>query len=255
MDFLDMELSPEDQKGLSKILTEWKEKELDKMKKALEETKEAELQEIEEALISYKEELDNEYTDKLNAIVEGIKPQIKKQIITEMSDNNPDMMVLGKIKELVYPLINESGKAYVDEVATLRKELNDIKAKSALEEGESKKAKLLEGYSEKTKNILSKLIGEGTAIEITEKFYELVESFNELDGKESLNESVDDDDEDYDDEDDDIEGDEELDESEDSKETLIDEDFTPTIEKKNDEIVKTASKRVNNFKSAILGHL
>lgn len=251
MNFLDMELSEEDSKSLSKILTEWKENELVKMKQSLTEAKEAELQDIEEALISYKSELENEYSDKLNAIVEGIKPQIKKQILTEMTDNNPDVMVLGKIKELVYPLINESGKVYTDEIATLRKELNDIKSKNALEEGEKKKEKLLEDYSGKTKALLSKLIGEGTAIEITEKYYEVVESFNEIEGKEALNESTDDDD-DYSDEDED--SDETLEESvTEDKEELLDEDFKPTIERKDEKPVE--GKKMNSTKRAILGYL
>jgi hypothetical protein len=249
MNFLDIDLTPEDQKELSNILTEWKATELEKMSQALQEAKDNEINKIEESLVEYKQQLEEDYLDKVNVIIESLKPQIRKQVLVEMNETNPEMLVMEKIKEMMFPLVNESGASYTNEINLLKKELDELKQKNALSEGEAKKEKLLEGYSEKTRAIIDKMIGEGNAIEITEKYYEIIESFQELEEDDPIVEETE----------------KVLDENteiteEESKEDvdIIDEDFEPTVETNTiDEETKRQeeSKVVNPIKSAILESL
>lgn len=244
MKILDMDLTQEDQKELAGLLAEWKEAQKAEMKKALKEAQEEKISQIEESLVSYKEDLEEEYIDKVNTIIESLKPQIRKQILVEMSETNPDMLVMEKIKELIFPLINEeSGKAYTNEIALLNKELSELKKQKQISEGYAKKEKLLEGYTDKTRKILDKMIGEGSAEEVTQKFYELIEQFQ--DAEESSEPIV-----------------EETVVEETKEEELIDEDFKPTVETSTAETiveekkVKSEKKSVkNDFRNMILNYV
>jgi hypothetical protein len=189
MDFLNINLSEDDQKILLNILQEWKDKELEKMQLVLEQVKNEEITKINEHLTSYKEELKEEFIDKTNNIIESIKPKIRKEILLEMNETNPDIIVVNKIKDLVYPLVNESGTKYVNEITLLKNELNEMKKQQSLLEGAKKKQELLKGYSEKTRFILDKMIPEGTVEEVTEGFFNVIEGFeNNFDEKDSITE-------------------------------------------------------------------
>lgn len=257
MNILDMDLTPEDKEAVANLFEEWRKEELDKMSVALNESKEEEIKKIEEGLISYKEAIEEEYVDKVNVIVESLKPQLKKQILVEMNETNPDLLVMEKIKEIMFPLVNEeSGKTYVNEISLLKKENEELKRQNELDEGEKKKGKLLEGYSAKTSKILDKMIGEGSATEITEKFYEVLESFDGF--KEET----------------DVEAETNLDAetqvAEGAGETIttetpaegeveiIDEDFQPTVETDTIEELEDSKKEdsnINSFKKHVLSRV
>jgi vacuolar-type H+-ATPase subunit B/Vma2 len=238
MKFLDIELTPEDQKELSQILKEWKDAELKKMTESLELLKQEEVKKIEESLVEYKEELEETYIDQVNTIIESLKPQIKKQVLTEMTDNNPNVIIMEKIKELVYPLLNESGKAYTNEISLLKKELEDVKKQNELKEGAEKKAQLLANYSPKTKILLDKMIGEGSKMQITEKFYEIIEAFQDNGNSDFVEKT------------------ETVEESFDDEEELlnvVNEDFKPTVETSSieKEQPKKGQPKVKTFKDSI----
>jgi hypothetical protein len=244
MKILDMDLTKEDQKELAELLSEWKETQKSEMKKAIKEAQEEKIGQIEEALVSYKEDLEEEYIDKVNTIIESLKPQIRKQILVEMSETNPETIVMEKIKELIFPLINEqSGKAYTNEIALLNKELAEIKKQKEISEGYAKKEKLLSTYSDKTKKILDKMIGEGSSEEVTQKFYELVEQFQEIEeGSEPITEEK-----------------EVVTEEKKEEVELIDEDFKPTVEtstaqKIEEERKEKKQRNKNTFRDKILAY-
>jgi hypothetical protein len=249
MKFMDINLSPEDEKELNEFLNEWKKKELEKMAKALEENKKEEIKKVEEVLVDYKKELEEEYIDKVNVIIESIKPQLRKQILTEMNETNPDMLVMEKIKELIHPLLNESGKAYTNEINLLKKELDAFKRKEELTEGAKKKEELLSNYTDKTKNLIGKLMGEGSAIEMAEKYYEIVDYLQNSQEEELVE------DEEVKEESIVEEKKEEIEEKENLE--LFDEDFQPTVETSTEQELKEQTeakeqKRKNNFRSRIL---
>jgi hypothetical protein len=210
-----MELSPEDEKALRESLSTWKEEVYAQMLEEVEEVKAKKIEELEEANIQYQEELKEEYTEKMLDALEEMREQVKTEVLSEMVDSNPELHILEEIKELIAPTLNEDylGNVYSEQVSTLIEENNELKEQIRLEEGAKTLAELLAPYSEKTQRIILSMMNEGGPEEVTEQFYELIESLK----------GVDEDDEDLED-DYDEEFDDEFEEDEDLEDEDVDED-------------------------------
>jgi hypothetical protein len=115
---------------------------------------------------------------------------------------------------------------------------------AAIESGAETLANLIAPYSEKTQSIILAMIKEGNEEEVTEQFYELIESLKSVEN----DYEDDDDDEDDDDEDDDDEDDDETDESflEDGENSYINEEETGEEE-------ELKKKKINSILSEIAG--
>ena len=232
MEILDMELTPKDEKALRESLENWKEQVYADLLEEVETVKEEKVEEVNEAMIEYKEKMKEEFADRMLDALDEMKEEIRAEVLTEMYDNNPELQVFERIKELVAPTLDEDyiENQYANEIATLKEELEKYKEEKKLEEGASKLAELIAPYSERVQNIFISLIKEGDADSVTEQFYDLLESVQGLDEDEDEEEEDDDEEDDEepdeDEEDDDEDEEDEEDEDEEDFDPYIDEDET-----------------------------
>ena len=130
---------------------------------------------------------------------------------------------------MVAPLLNEDFRenTYSDTIAQLAEENEALRREQEIMEGAQTLSELLAPYSDKTQKLVLSLIKEGSPEEVTEQFYTIMESLQDVFGEA---EDDDEDDDDTDDEDkgskksgDDDDGDDEDDEDDDEDD--LDEDF------------------------------
>ena len=215
---LDMDLSSEDEALLRESLENWKEEVMSGLMEEVEQAKEGKIEELEEQNIEFREEMKEEFATKMLDALKEMKEEIRAEVLSEVYESNPELQILEKIKELVAPTLNEEflGNVFADELQTLREKNEELESERTLDEGAKKLAELIAPYGEKTQNIILALIKEGGPDEVTEQFYDLIES---LEAQEEIEEDDDDDeDDDEDDEDDDDDDDEDEDEDEDDDE-------------------------------------
>lgn len=220
---LERDLSPEEETLLRESLETFKEDVYSNLLEEVEILKEKKIEELEEANIEYREELKKEFANKLMTALKEMREEIKAEVLAEMVSSNPELQILESIKELVAPTLTEDfvGNVYAEQIQTLAEENEKLRREIELEEGAETLAELIAPYSEQTQNILLAVIKEGNAEEVTEQFYELIESMemleaekeeddddeeeeedDEKDAKKSDDEKDDDDEEEEDDEDD-----------------------------------------------------
>ncbi len=212
-EILNMELSEDDESLLRESLVTWKEGVYADLLEKVEEVKAAKIEELEEANAQYQSELKESFAHKMVMALDEMRSELRAEVISEMVASNPEIQILEKIKELIAPTLNEEyyGNVYAEELATLREENDSLKEELAIDEGASTLAELISPYSEKTQNIILALIKEGNAEEVTEQFYELIESLGAIEESddEDMDEDMDEDEEEDDEEYDDEESDEE----------------------------------------------
>lgn len=233
-DILDLELDDNQSQALKEALESWKEDVYSNLLEEVEKEKDSRLEELEEANLRYREELKEEFADKMVSALSEMKEEIRAEVLSEMVESNPEIQVLESIKEAVAPLMNEEyvENAYFGEIQTLREKVELLEREKELNEGAETLAELLAPYSKPTREIILSVIKEGNSEEVTEQFYEIMESINGLSEDEDEDEDddedeydEDEDDEDEDDEDDEEDEDDEMDEDEETEyDTYISED-------------------------------
>ena len=263
-EILHMELSTEDEALLRESLSTWKEEVYATLLEEVEELKSAKIEELEEANREYQSEVKEEFAQKMVDALSEMRSEIRSEVLVEMVNSNPELQILEKVKELVAPTLNEEyfGNIYAEEIQTLREENDSLMADAAIEEGAETLAHLIAPYSEKTQSIILAMVKEGNSEEVTEQFYELIESLKTVENDEDLDEEdEDEEDEDYEDDDDSEDDDEEEDDDEDEEEDDVDEDINgdgdgdgPYInEEETGEEEEIAPKKINSILSEIAG--
>jgi exonuclease VII large subunit len=261
-EILNMELSEEDEALLRESLSTWKEEVYATLMEEVDELKSQKIEELEEANREYQAEVKEEFAQKMVDALDEMRSEIRAEVLSEMIESNPELQILERIKEIVAPTLNEDyfGNIYAEEIQTLREENEALQEAMQLEEGAETLANLIAPYSEKTQNIILAMIKEGNSEEVTEQFYELIESLKEVEDDEDLDEDDEDDtvadDEDFDDEDSDDEDDDD-EEEEDEDDEDVDEDFEnddPYInEDETGEDDEIPVKKINSLLSEIAG--
>ena len=210
-EILNMELSKEDEALLRESLTTWKESVYSDLLEEVEELKSKKIEELEEANRDYQSELKEEFANRMVNALDEMRSDLRAEVISEMVSSNPELQILEKVKELIAPTLNEEyyGNVFAEEIQTLREENERLNRQMELEEGAQKLAELLAPYSRKTQNIILAMIKEGNSEEVTEQFYDLIESLEEINEDDEDDEEEDDEDDDF--EDDDFEDDDEED--------------------------------------------
>jgi len=175
---LEMDLSTEQEELLREALESWKEEVYANILEEVEVLKEQKIEELEEANIEYREELKKEMADKLVVALKEMREEVRAEVVAEVLTTNPELQVLESIKELVAPTLTEDfvGNVYAEEIQALREQNEELKQEIELEEGARTLADLIAPYSEQTQNILLAVIKEGGPEEVTEQFYNLIES-------------------------------------------------------------------------------
>ena len=235
-EILNMELSAEDEALLRESLSTWKEEVYATLLEEVEEVKSQKIEELEEANREYQAEVKEEFAQKMVNALDEMRSEIRAEVLSEMIESNPELQILERIKELVAPTLNEEyfGNIYAEEISTLRDENVSLKEAAELEEGADVLAGLIAPYSERTQNIILAMIKEGNAEEVTEQFYELIESLKEAEDDEDVD--AEDDDEDVEDTDaDDADDDEETEEEDEDDDDEEDDEDEETAEESTDE--------------------
>ena len=262
-EILNMELSEEDEALLRESLSTWKEEVYATLMEEVDELKSQKIEELEEANREYQAEVKEEFAQKMVDALDEMRSEIRAEVLSEMIESNPELQILERIKEIVAPTLNEDyfGNIYAEEIQTLREENEALQEAMQLEEGAETLANLIAPYSEKTQNIILAMIKEGNSEEVTEQFYELIESLKEVEDDEDLDEDDEDDtvadDEDADDEDSDDDEDDDDEDEDDEDDDDVDEDFEnddPYInEDETGEDDEIPVKKINSILSEIAG--
>jgi hypothetical protein len=206
LSLLDQELDEASAKFLEESLNSWKEATAQQLMDEFEQVKQEKIEELEEENLSYREELKEEYAEKMLSALEELKESVRAEITASVLQNNPEIKILEQIKELVAPVINEDyrSNAYEDSILTLQTENEELKRQIELTEGAKTLATLVAGYDTPVRNLIVSLIKEGGPDEVTNQFYEILESlenvFNEKENDEESEEEPDGDEESEDDE-------------------------------------------------------
>ena len=180
-DALNKELELNEEEQIREHIKSWKEEVINELNEEFDNEKQKLIQVLEEENVKYQEELKEEFADKMMLALNEMRDEIKAEVISEMVSSNPELQILEKIKELVAPTLNESygGNLYSEEISILREENLKIKKEMQLEEGARTLAKLLSDYDRKTQRLIITLVNEGSAEEVTEQFYNIIESLSE----------------------------------------------------------------------------
>ena len=194
---LDKDLTPEEEQVLRKSLETWKEETYASLMEEVNSAKEAKIEELEEANISYREELKEEYANKLITALHEMRDELKAEVMAEMVENNPELQILEKIKELVAPVISEDyyENTYAETIVSLKKQVEELEEERNLEEGARTLANLIAPYSDKTQKLILALIKEGGPEEVTEQFYTIIENLEAVYAEENEDEEDEDEDE------------------------------------------------------------
>ena len=229
LSLLNEELDEESANYITEAIQSWKEEVMAQLQEEVERAKADKLEELEELNLKYREELKEEYSDKLTTALAELKESVKADATANVLKNNPELKILESIKELVAPLLNEDFRenTYSDTIAQLAEENEALRREQEIMEGAQTLSELLAPYSDKTQKLVLSLIKEGSPEEVTEQFYTIMESLQDVFGEA---EDDDEDDDDTDDEDkgskksgDDDDGDDEDDDEDDEDD--LDEDF------------------------------
>ena len=231
LSLLNEELDEESANYITEAIQSWKEEVMAQLQEEVERAKADKLEELEELNLRYREELKEEYSDKLTTALAELKESVKADATANVLKNNPELKILESIKELVAPLLNEDFRenTYSDTIAQLAEENEALRREQEITEGAQTLAELLAPYSDRTQKLVLSLIKEGSPEEVTEQFYTIMESLQDVFGEaededddEDKTSNKSDDDDDEDDEDDDDNEDED---DEDLDEDFINEDF------------------------------
>lgn len=229
LSLLNEELDEESANYITEAIQSWKEEVMAQLQEEVERAKADKLEELEELNLKYREELKEEYSDKLTTALAELKESVKADATANVLKNNPELKILESIKELVAPLLNEDFRenTYSDTIAQLAEENEALRREQEITEGAQTLAELLAPYSDKTQKLVLSLIKEGSPEEVTEQFYTIMESLQDVFGEaEDNNEDNDEDDENKtSNKSDDEDEDEDDDEDEDLDEDFINEDF------------------------------
>lgn len=236
LSLLNEELDDESAKYITESIQNWKESVMAQLQEEVERAKADKIEELEELNLKYREELAEEYSDKLTTALAELKENVKADATASVLKNNPELKILEEIKGLVAPLLNEEyrNETYSETISQLAEENEALRRQQDIMEGAQALSELLSPYSEKTQKLVLSLIKEGSPEEVTEQFYNIMESlqevFAEADDEDDSEEADDEDDsEDTDDkkkkkdEDDDEDEDEDTDEDDDTED--VDESY------------------------------
>jgi len=214
---LEMDLDEASAKYLQESLDSWKEGMMAQFLEEVEALKQSTIEELEEENIAYKQSLKEEYADKFITALSEMREEIKAEVIAETVQNNPEIKVLEKIKEIIAPVISEEyrEKEYGDSIAVLKAKIDELEEEKDLQEGARTLASLIAPLSESTQNLVLSLIKEGSPEEVEDQFNNILESLESVFGE------ADDEDEDDEDDDEDEDGD---DDDEDDDDDADDED-------------------------------
>ena len=216
LNLLDEELDEASQKYIQEALESWKEATTNQLMEQMEQVKQAKIEELEEQNIAYREQLKEEFTEKMLEGLEELKESIRADVTAEVIKSNPELKSLEQVKELVAPLLSEEYRdsTYDDTILRLSEENAQLRREHEIEEGAKTLATLLAPYSEKTQKVVVSLIKEGNPEEVTEQFYNILETLSSV-----FEEKEDEDESEYDeDEKEDDESDKESEDDEDEKE-------------------------------------
>lgn len=257
LSLLNEELDEESATYIQESIENWKEGVMAQLQEEVERAKADKLEELEELNLKYREELAEEYSDKLTTALAELRESVKADATASVLKNNPELKILEQIKELVMPLLDENFRenSYSDTIAHLAEENAALKREQELMEGAQTLAELLAPYGEKTQKFALSVIKEGSPEEVTEQFYNLMESMQDIFGEDDSKKDDSDDEDDKDDKDekeDDDDNEEEDDDEDDDieEESYLDEGFYGDDEDdSNDE--KDLSKIKNVMKSYI----
>jgi hypothetical protein len=205
LDIFKKELTEEEAGQIRERLKAWKDEVYVKLHEQVEQQKTEAIAKLNEQSISYKKALKRKMKSKLNEAISEMRVALKSEVVQEMYEENPEMKVLEAVKTVIAPLMGKN----VNEATTivsLQNKIKELESKEMIREGKEKLGELISPYDEKTQKILTKLIGEGTVEEVTEKFYDIAESLEIEDDK--IVESVEEDDEELVSEDVEVEDDE-----------------------------------------------
>lgn len=253
-EILNMELSPEDEALLRESLSTWKEGVYANLLEEVEELKAQKIEELEDANREYQAELKEEFANKMVVALDEMRTELRAEVLTEMVSSNPELQILEKVKELIAPTLNEEyyGNIFAEEIQSLREQNETLKRELELEEGAEALAELIAPYSEKTQNIILAMIKEGNTEEVTEQFYELIESLGEItEDDEVEDEDDEEDEEDYDEDGEDIDDNEEEEDEDDDEEVEESTDEDDSYINEGEEGSEDTSKKVNSVLSEI----
>lgn len=203
LSLLNEELDEESTAYITESIQQWKESVMAQLQEEVEEAKRNKLEELEEANNQYREELREEFSDKLTTALAEMRETVVAEATADVLKNNPELSILEQIKGLVAPLLNEDYRdnAYADTIAQLSEENDALKREHAIMEGAQTLSELLAPYNEKTQKFVLSLIKEGDSEEVTEQFYEIMESLQDVFGEAEGDESDEGNDEDESDDD------------------------------------------------------
>ena len=227
LSLLNEELDEESTAYITESIQNWKENVMAQLQEEVERAKADKLEELEQANLKYREELAEEYSDKFTTALSELKESVKADATASVLKNNPELKILEQIKDLVAPLLNEEYRndAYSNTIAQLAEENEALRREQEIMEGAQTLSELLAPYADKTQKLVLSMIKEGSPEEVTEQFYTIMESLQDVFGEADDEDDGDSDDEDEkpakskksedseDDEDDDEDDDEGVDES------------------------------------------
>lgn len=182
------ELDDESQKYIQESIQNWKEGVIAQLSEEVESAKQAKIEELEEANLKYREELKEEYSDKLTAAIADLEESVRAEMTAKILRENPELKILESIKDLIAPLISEDYRenAYSDTIFKLSEENEALRRKEEINEGAQTLAELLAPYAPSTQKLVLSLIKEGDAEEVTEQFYQILESLQDVFSEEGL---------------------------------------------------------------------
>lgn len=190
LDLLNKELDEESRKYIQDTLNEWKETVTNQLVEQMEKEKQAKLEQLDEENAAYREQLKEEFTDKMLDGLNELKESIRAEVTAEVIKNNPELKILEQVKEVIAPLVSEGYRdnAYEDTITKLSEENERLRREQELQEGARTLATLLAPYSDKTQRLVTSLIKEGSPDEVTEQFYNIIDSLSNLFEKEDSSE-------------------------------------------------------------------
>lgn len=218
---LEMDLDETSAKYLQESLDSWKEGMMAQFLEEVEALKQSTIEELEEENIAYKQSLKEEYAEKFITALSEMREELKAEVVAETVQNNPEIKVLEKIKEIMAPVISEEyrEKEYGDSITILKARIDELEEEKKIQEGAKTLASLIAPLSESTQNLVLSLIREGSPEDVEEQFYNILESLDSVFG-----EKDEDEDEEKDAEDDEDEDDEDADDEDDAEEDDAEED-------------------------------
>lgn len=182
LSLLNEELDEESATYIQESIENWKESVMAQLQEEVERAKADKLEELEELNLRYREELAEEYSDKLTTALAELRESVKADATASVLKNNPELKILEQIKDLVAPLLDESFRenSYSDTIAQLAEENAALRREQEIMEGAQTVAELLAPYGEKTQKFVLSMIKEGSPEEVTEQFYNIMESLQDI---------------------------------------------------------------------------